>query len=367
VTAGGEYACVVRVEVRPRWVFALPRRVGLDGLLRRRAGGLERLLHAGQRPVLVRVEQPASDRVLFCARAASAELAGWGIERMRRALGVDQDLRPFYERFRFDRLIGPSVRTDPGLRAPARPDPFEALAWAICEQLIEFERAAAIQRRLVWRLGRRCPLTGLRDAPSAAVLAAQAPARLASFDLSPGRALTLVGAAREVARGRVDLEAADPEPAWRRLSRIRGIGRWTLQMVALTGQGRLDQLPAGDLAYRKLVGRLRSGGDPGARASEAEVEELFARYAPWAGLAGLHALRAERLRAGACGGWAGAASAWRQAQLERLPARPGERASQLALVGEAAGETPALAAQAERGHGERPRIEVVQAGLGAAG
>ncbi|HJS96423.1 MAG TPA: hypothetical protein VJ741_19305, partial [Solirubrobacteraceae bacterium] len=58
---------------------------------------------------------------------------------------------------------------------------------------------------------------------------------------------------------------------------IPGIGSWTIQMLAFTGQGRLDQIPAGDLAYVKLVGRLSSGGDP---------------YAPWAGLAGLHALRA---------------------------------------------------------------------------
>ena len=72
------------------------------------------------------------------------------------ALGIDHDVEPFYERFRFDPLIGRSVRANPGLRVAAKPDPFEALAWAICEQLIEFERAAAIQRRLIARLGRRC-------------------------------------------------------------------------------------------------------------------------------------------------------------------------------------------------------------------
>jgi 3-methyladenine DNA glycosylase/8-oxoguanine DNA glycosylase len=62
-------------------------------------------------------------------------------------------------------------------------------------------------------------------------------------------------------------------------------------MLALTAQGRLDQLPAGDLAYMKLVGRLRSGGNPYARATEEEVADFFAPYAPWAGLAGIHALR----------------------------------------------------------------------------
>jgi 3-methyladenine DNA glycosylase/8-oxoguanine DNA glycosylase len=256
---------------------------------------LHRLLHAGDRPVLVRVAQLSGDRVLFGARADERDAAEWGIERMRLALGVDQDLSGFYERFRFDPLIGPSVRASPGLRASGKPDPFEALAWAICEQLIEFGRAAAIQRRLIFRLGRRCEWCSMRDSPTAAMLAGQAPALLESMDLSAGRAVALVRAAREVASRRVDLfDATRHERDWRRLRAIPGIGSWTVQMLALTGQGRLDQLPAGDVAYLKLVGRLLSGGDPYARATEPEVTEFFAPYAPWAGLAGLHALRVGR-------------------------------------------------------------------------
>ncbi len=296
-TAGAEVVgpgLEVRREVRPRWPFVLPLRGGLDGLTRVRGRVLHRLIHAGSVPVLVRVAQVSPDCVLFGARAVERDAAEWGIERMRLALGIDQDLSGFYERFRFDPLIGVSVRGCPGLRASGRPDPFEALAWAICEQLIELGRAAAIQRRLVFRLGRRCEWSGMRDAPEAAVVAAQAPALLESMDLSAGRAVALVRAAREVASGRVDLYCSDPsrhEHGWRRLRAIRGIGSWTIQMLALTGQGRLDQLPAGDLGYLKLVGRLRSGGDPYARATEEEVSEFFAPYAPWAGLAGLHALR----------------------------------------------------------------------------
>ena len=105
--------------------------------------------------MVVRVAALAPDRVLFGARSAQPAAAAWAIERMRLALGIDHDLRPFHERFRFDPLIGRAVRSDPGLRGAGRPEPFEALAWAICEQLIESERAAAIQRRLIARLGRR--------------------------------------------------------------------------------------------------------------------------------------------------------------------------------------------------------------------
>jgi DNA-3-methyladenine glycosylase II len=278
------------VEVRPRWVFRLGRMNGMDGLLRVRGGVVHRLLHRDGAPVWVRIAQPASDRVLFGARAGNRGLAEWGIERMRLATGVDQDLAPFYERFRGDPLIGPSVRRAPGLRVAGRPDPFEALAWAVCEQLIEYERGAAIERRLIARLGRRCAESGLADSPTAAVIAAQAPALLASLDLSEGRAIALVRAAREVASGRVDLHAAPHEPGWRRLRAIRGIGAWTVQCLALHGQQRLDQLPAGDLSYVKLVGRLIEG-HPWGRAGVPEVEEFFAPYAPWTGLAGAHALR----------------------------------------------------------------------------
>jgi DNA-3-methyladenine glycosylase II len=283
------YPLEVRVEVRPRWTFRLSPRVGLDRVARVRRGVLHRLLHCGPDPVVVRMAQLAPDRVLFGAQADRRDVAEWGIERMRAATGIDQDLRPFYERFRFDPLIGAAVRANPGLRAAGRPDPFEALVWAVCEQLIEYERAAAIQRRLVARLGRRCAVTGLTNSPAAAVLAAQAPALLQSFDLTETRALALVRVAREVASGRVDLTDSDHERGWQRLRRVRGVGSWTLETLALTGQGRLDQIPAGDLGYLKLVGRLASP-DPQARATEEEVRELFAPYAPWAGLAGLHAL-----------------------------------------------------------------------------
>jgi 3-methyladenine DNA glycosylase/8-oxoguanine DNA glycosylase len=294
--AGAADRIEVRVEVRPPWPFAMPRRLGMDRLARRRGEVLHRLIHLAGEPVVIRAVQLSADQVLFGAQASSEELAECGIARMRRTLGIDLDLRAFHERFRFDPLIGPSVRANPRLRPSGRPDPFEALSFAVCEQLIEYERAATIQRRLIARLGRRDPASGLRDSPDAATIAAQAPALLASFDLTEGRAVALRRAAREVASGRVDLDSDDPaeqERGWRRLRSIPGIGTWTVQMLALRGQGRLDQLPAGDLSYLKLVGRLMHDGPPGApapRATESEVVALFEPYGEWAGLAGLHAL-----------------------------------------------------------------------------
>ena len=276
-------------EVRPVWPFRLPGG-GADGVLRRRGATIERLLHIEGAQAVVRVAQPARDRVLLVAGADSPDVAEEAIARMRFALGVDDDLRPFYERFRFDPIIGRLVRARPHTRVIRRPDPFEALAWAITEQLIEFERAAAIQRRIVYRLGRRCDRTGLRDLPAAATLGGTAPALLQSFDLSAGRAAALRRAAHEVATGRTDLAGPDHERGWRRLSAIPGIGSWTVEMLALYGQGRYDQIPAGDLGYLRIVGRL-SSGSPRTLATEDEVRAFFEPYGEWAGLAGVHLLR----------------------------------------------------------------------------
>jgi DNA-3-methyladenine glycosylase II len=280
----------VRVEVIAPWPFRLPAHDGRDGVLRRRGGVLERLLHLDGRPVVVRVAQTGERCVLFGAWAQDHADAEAAIARMRFALGVDDDLRPFWERYRDDPLVGPSLRRRPWLRVARRPVAFEALAWAICEQLIQTSQAVRIEARIVHALGPRCEATGLRDVPDAAAIAACSPARLESFELGGRRAIALVRVAREVTRGRIELDGPDHERGWRRLLAIPHVGRWTVEMLALHGQGRYDVIPAGDLGFLKLLGRARSGGDPAARADEADVRALFERFGEWRGLAGVHAL-----------------------------------------------------------------------------
>src|SRR5262249_55664695 len=131
-----------------------------------------------------------------------------GIARMRHVVGVDDDLQEFHERFRDDPVIGAAVRAHPGLRVRRTPTPWETLAWAITEQLIEFSRAVLIQRRMIRALGP--PGGGSREAPPAHGIAAQAPALLESFGLAAKRALALRRAAAEVAAGRIDWRAAAP-------------------------------------------------------------------------------------------------------------------------------------------------------------
>ena len=112
----------LRVEVTPPWPFRIGRGSG-DSILRRRGATLMRLLHIGEEPVLVAVAQTTPQRVLFAARSACERAAAAAIERMRFATGVDDDLRPFYDRFADDPVIGVAVRSRPHVRIHRRPDP----------------------------------------------------------------------------------------------------------------------------------------------------------------------------------------------------------------------------------------------------
>jgi DNA-3-methyladenine glycosylase II len=257
---------------------------GRDGVLRRRGEALCRLLHPGGEPVIVRAWGTRS-AVRLRAESRTPDAAAEGVERMRFALGLDHDLSDFHRAFRRDPLLGPAIRRRPWLRPRRRPEPFESLAWAICEQLIESGRASAIQRRLVQRFGRESECRTLRDAPAADRLAGRSPAEIQACGLAGKRAIAMIRAAREVASGRADL--GSHEPAWRRLRSIPNIGSWTLECLAFHGQGRDDVIPAGDLAFVVLVGRLAGLGR---RATEHEVRDFFAPYEPYAGLAGLYAL-----------------------------------------------------------------------------
>ncbi|MEV4420504.1 hypothetical protein AB0L40_11085 [Patulibacter sp. NPDC049589] len=321
----------VRAEIGPPGPYRLPRPTA-EGLLRRRGDVLFRFVRAGDHDVLLRAAQLRDGRVVLGARArpvhagpaagrgapgrsvpggaprggdgplrgADAETAraaaAAALERWRFALGVDVDLSPFVAAHRDDPLIGPSIRTRPWLGPSRRLSVFEALLCAVCEQLIAYEDAVRIERRLIARHGpARAPDVAthprLRDAPDAAAVAhGLVPAHLEACGLAPKRATALHRAARELASGRIDAgPGCDPDRVLLRLGRLPEIGTWTLALVASQALGRDDRPPSGDLNLRKALGRILTG-DPRARVPEHEVDAWLARYAPWGALAAVHVM-----------------------------------------------------------------------------
>jgi 3-methyladenine DNA glycosylase/8-oxoguanine DNA glycosylase len=69
------------------------------------------------------------------------------------------------------------------------------------------------------------------------------------------------------------------------LTRWKGVGRWTAEVVLIRGLGRLDVFPAGDLAVLKRLAPSWLGRDAG----EGEMRAFAARFRPFRSLALVYA------------------------------------------------------------------------------
>jgi len=194
-----------------------------------------------------------------------------GLERARFMLALDDDTAKFHRRFARDPLLGPSARALVGWRPLRLATVTHAVVRALCGQLIESRRARSIERAVMRACG--------EEVVTQEALQRLSPARLCACDLSAVRAATLARLGRTFDLERLR-EHATPVVA-ARLSRERGIGPWSVGVIALEGLGRYDAGLIGDLGLVKLLSALR-----GRRAEPWETAELLAPYGEWQGLAG---------------------------------------------------------------------------------
>jgi len=196
------------------------------------------------------------------------------VDDARFVLALDDDTSEFHRLHAHDPLIGPTVRHLRGMRTRRKATVTHAAIRAISGQLIQASRALDIERSII----RACGV----DPPTRAALAARSPARLTGCGLAASRAAALARLARTLdldgLRGRDD--------ALVRLGRERGVGPWTVGVIALQGLGRYDAGLVDDLALVKLLASLRRRWpEPG------ETAELLAPYAEWQGLASVFLLQ----------------------------------------------------------------------------
>lgn len=162
-------------------------------------------------------------------------------------MGLDQDAVAFA---RLARRLGIArlVAGRPGLRIAQTPSVFDGLVWAIIGQQINFAFACGLKRRLVERVGVRLP-NGLYAPPTPEAVAALEPHDLAPLQFSRSKAEYLIGAARCVAGGKLDLPALrsmSATRAERTLLALHGLGPWSVNYLMMRALGFPDCVPLGD-------------------------------------------------------------------------------------------------------------------------
>ena len=156
---------------------------------------------------------------------------------------------------------------------PRRLPPFHSLTQAIIFQQLSGTAAGTILKRFR-------AIFGKRGFPSPEAVLKISPAKLRSAGLSRPKVKYILGLARHARDGRIpslkECGGMTDAELIERLTAVKGVGHWTVEMMLLFNLGRPDVLPAHDLGVRK--GFQRAYG----KRSLPEPEQLARFGVSWA-------------------------------------------------------------------------------------
>ncbi len=186
--------------------------------------------------------------------------ASSGVERalddLRRRLSDAVPFAPVLELASRDRKVSGLLKEFEGLRPPLVPNPCEMVIRAICAQQVNLTWATTTCARLVEEYGLRHTILAepVWEFPPAEVLAGVDPTELRGLQFTRRKAETIVALSQSAESGLLrGLGSLTNDDVIRRVTTVKGIGRWTADWLLARGLGRQDAVAAGDLGVRKAV------------------------------------------------------------------------------------------------------------------
>ena len=168
------------------------------------------------------------------------------------------------------------------LRPVDCPSPFRHLSEAIISQQISGSAAAAILKRFVGLFDDES------DFPKPRAVLAVKETRLRSAGLSAAKVAAIRDLALKSEQGRIPdtktLASLEDDDIIERLTEVRGIGSWTVQMMLMFQLGRPDVLPVADYGVRngfRIAYRLRDLPTAGELARQGEKWAPYRSAAAW--------------------------------------------------------------------------------------
>jgi len=201
--------------------------------------------------------------------------------------GLDDDVGGHHESMASDRDIAPLVERFETLRIVRAPDLYEALLVTVIGQQVSVRAAQSIRRRLMQNVGMRITVDNAFGHenyffyPTARQLIKAGDLELRKQGLSRQKSKYLLEIANRAAAGELDRGAfatLSDEEALKRLCEIKGVGRWTAEIVMMQGLGRNDVFAAGDLGLQVAMQELRGMRK---RPSEKALRKIAERWKGW--------------------------------------------------------------------------------------
>jgi DNA-3-methyladenine glycosylase II len=194
----------------------------------------------------------------------------------------------------------------PTLRLAANQSPFEALTEAIIYQQLHGRAAAAIHARLIAGFQPMPTLSPIHPTPEQIL---EVPTNeLRAAGLSANKTLALRDLAAKTLDGTVPtlarIRRMSDQAIIDHLTQVRGIGKWTVEMMLIFRLGRPDIFPTSDYGVRKGFALTFQGLKPTTKVTpdllpKPEVMERRAKkWAPWRSIASWYLWRACDLAAG---------------------------------------------------------------------
>ncbi len=211
-------------------------------------------------------------------------------EKIKWMLGIEDDIQGFYEIAKKDKKFAQIIKKLYGLRAPKTPTVFEAIIIAITEQQIALPVAISMRKRLVEKYGGVLKIGNKKyyTFPCAKSLAKIKPEKIKELKLSLRKSNYIINVAKAVVSGTIDLEKMkkwDKQKILDVLTKIKGVGPWTVEYMMCRGMGRYDALPAGDLALRTALTKYL---DEEQRISEKRTREFLESFCEYKGYAAFY-------------------------------------------------------------------------------
>jgi DNA-3-methyladenine glycosylase II len=235
--------------------------------------------------------------------------AGDIIKKVGSILNLELDLKPFYRMAANDPLLAKLTKELRGLKSPTTETIFEALIDSIIEQQISLNVARTFEMRLIKKFGQSIEVSGSTHYafPTSDVLSIADIADLRSLGLSNRKAEYVRDIAKASANGDIDLEGLrateDASKVVEELTSLRGVGRWTAELVMIRGMARFEVAPADDLGIRRSISHFFFKGEP---ATAEMVRQLAKGWGAWGELAVFYVIMAEQYGVGADSGRSGA-------------------------------------------------------------